>query len=163
MHLRFHGRSCARAACLVLLAALAAGCGTQPAKVSATLPDAFSPPVRHPDFSSALPPASIERRLRASRCGKGDGDVTGLAFAGLTTQPGAGGVYLDTGRAPDGTSWFLHRSSDDHDSTYCGVALVGAGTGTSISLTGVRFADREAAKAALESGDFFCTCRQLAK
>jgi len=159
MHSRFHGRNC-----LLLVAVLATGCGAPSTRSPPALPDVFSPPATHPAFVSAFPPASIERRLRGSHCGKLDANVTGLAFAGLNTQPEtSGGVYLDSGTAPDGTRWFLHRAADDHETTYCGVALVGTDTGTSISVTGVRFGDRDAAKAALESGDFFCTCRQLSR
>jgi hypothetical protein len=149
-------------ACLV--AGLATACATQPARERTALPYAFTDPARFPAFSSTAAPATIEARLRRSRCGKVDTNVSGLAFAGLNTQPETGGgVILDAGRTPDGKSWFLHEAADDHDVTYCGVALVGAGTGTNVSVTGVRAADMEAIRAAVESGDFFCTCKELAR
>lgn len=79
------------------------------------------------------------------------------------TRPAAiDGVYLDGGRMPDGTKWFLHRAVDDPQITYCGIALIGSGDATNVSVTGVRSTDMEAAKAAVEFGDFLCTCKQLA-
>jgi hypothetical protein len=162
---RIHGRTLARLAlpaCLV--AGLVAGCGTQPVARAAALPDDFSDPVHHPDFSSTTERASIEARLRRSRCGATSNDMTSLAFAGLNTRPETiGGVILDTGSTPDGTRWFLHRDVDDRELTYCGVALAGVGTGTNVAVTGVRHGDLAQVQAALESGDFFCTCRQLSK
>lgn len=161
----FPGRSCTRGALLAcLVAGLATACATQPAPDRTTLPFAFTDPARYPDFATTAGPSAIEMRLRSSRCGKVDTNVTGLAFAGLNTQPGTGGgVELATGRTPDGKRWFLHQAADDHDETFCGVALVGVGTGTNVSVTGVRQADMVAIKDAVESGDFFCKCKELSK
>jgi hypothetical protein len=145
-------------------AVLAAACASHPAGDRAALPEAFNDPARFPDFASTTGHAAIEARLRRSRCAKVESNVSGLAFAGLNTQPeAAGGVVLDTGRTPDGKSWFLHHAADDREETYCGVALVAVGTGTNVSVTGVRYSDTEAIKDAVESGDFFCTCKELAK
>ena len=160
-----HGRSHARAAWVAcLLAGLAAGCGTQPTKADTDLPDDFSDPVRAPDFSSTTDRSSIVARLRRSKCSATSNDMTGLAFAGMSTRPETvGGLVLDAGSTPEGTRWFIHRAAEDRDLTYCGVALAGVGTGTNVAVTGVHRGDMAAIQAAVESGDFFCTCKQLAK
>ena len=72
-------------------------------------------------------------------------------------------MFLDKGTAPDGTRWFLHRNMDDPELTYCGIALVETGAVTNVSVTGVRWTDLPEAKAAVESGDFLCECKRLAR
>ena len=103
----------------------------------------------------------IEERILGSICAISMVDVSGL---GLMTRPETrGGVYLDSGTTVDGTRWFLHRNMDDPDITYCGVALVGVGTETNVSVTGVSYRNLPEAKAAVESGDFLCKCKRLAQ
>ncbi len=80
------------------------------------------------------------------------------------TQPAtSGGVYLDKGSTPDGTKWFLHRALDNPETTYCGVALIGSGAKTNVSVTGIRSRDMGAARTAVQFGDFLCECKRLSK
>lgn len=159
-----HGRSHVRGAFLAcLVAGLATACATQPPRDRTLLPEAFTDPARFPDFTSTAARSSLESRIRRSKCANANSDAPS-AFGGLSTRPEmSSGVVLDTGHTPDGTKWFIHRAADDREMTYCGVAMVGVGTGTNVSVTSVRLRDIETIKAALESGDFFCKCEQLAK
>ena len=125
------------------------------------LPEYFSLPDTSPWFTVSTAPTVIEKRILASKCASTSADVSGL---GLMTRPETrGGVFLDKGTAPDGTRWFLHRNMDDPDITYCGIALVGVGTETNVSVTGVGYRNLPEAKAAVESGDFLCKCKRLAQ
>jgi hypothetical protein len=125
------------------------------------LSESFASPATSPWFTVSAAPAIIEKRILNSKCASTSADVSGL---GLMTRPETrGGVYLDSGTAPDGSRWFLHWNMDDPGVTYCGIALVGVGTGMNVSLTGVRWTDLPEAKAAVESGDFLCRCQRLAQ
>lgn len=138
-------------------------CSSQARTTRSVLPDVFTPPASTPDFSLPVNSSAIERLILNSRCGSISEDLSQLSIAsGLITRPATtGGVYLDKGRMPDGTKWFLHRAHDDPETTYCGIALIGLGKETNVSVTGVRFKDMDAAKAAVEFGDFLCRCKQL--
>lgn len=125
------------------------------------LPEFFSPPATSPWFTVSAARTVIEKRILDSKCASTSADVSGL---GLMTRPETrGGVYLDSGTAPDGTRWFLHRNMDDPEVTYCGIALAGVGTGTNVSVTGVGYRNLPEVKAAVESGDFLCKCKRLAQ
>lgn len=148
--------------CAIL--AFAAACSSHiGTKRTAGLPDVFASPGEAPDFSLPSKPASIEKRILSSECGDTSPDISGLG-SGLMTRPArSDGLYLDKGRADDGTKWFLVRAKDDPDITYCGIAIAGGDEGTNVSVTNVRRTDMDLAKAAIESGDFLCRCKQLAK
>lgn len=129
------------------------------------LPGVFAPPASAPDFSIPVEPSIIERRILATQCDGISEEMSLLAMdSGLMTRPPtSAGVYIDKGNTPDGTKWFLHRAADDPETTYCGIAFIGSGQGTNISVTGLRSRDMEAARIAIESGDFLCRCKQLSE
>jgi hypothetical protein len=146
---------------LLACAVFGAACSSIADSRPDVLPEYFSPPATSPWFTVSAARTAIEKRILASECASTSVDVSGL---GLMTRPETrGGVYLDSGTTVDGTRWFLHRNMDDPDITYCGIALVGVGTKTNVSVTGVSYRNLPEAKAAVESGDFLCKCKRLAQ
>lgn len=152
---------------VLALATLAlASCSSHAGIGRTALPAAFAPPASRPDFSSLAKRSAIERRILESECADPETEMSRIANAmtGLSTRPETvGQAFLDQGISPDGTRWFLHRNRDDPDVTYCGVALLGAGEGTRVSVAGVRSLDLAEAGIAVVYGDFFCECRRLSK
>lgn len=148
--------------CLIIAcAAFAAACSSPAGSRPGLLPEFFSPPATSPWFTVSAAPAVIEKRIVGSKCASTSTDMSGLGL--MTRLETRGGVFLDSGTAPDGTRWFLHRNMDDPEITYCGIALAGVGTGTNVSVTGVRYGDLSEARAAVEFGDFLCECKRLAQ
>src|SRR5687767_5836182 len=98
---------------MCLVACLAAACTMQPPRDRTAIPEAFTDPVRFPDFSSTVKRASIEGRIRRSKCGLFNADRASIAITGIDSRPEtSGAIVLDTGSTPDGTSWYIHRSAD---------------------------------------------------
>lgn len=165
MHIGKFGKIAGNTSILILVISVAA-CSSHTKARRSALPDAFTPPATAPDFSIPVNSSVLAQRVLRSKC-KGSGAdmsrMSGLMAGSITRPETIGGVYLDRGRMADGTRWFLHRAADDPEITYCGVALIGSGEQTNVSVTGIRFGDMTAAKTALESGDFLCTCKQLSE
>lgn len=147
-------------AIVIFVAACGSYAGT---KSTALLPEVFTPPDGAPDFSLPQELHLIERRILSSKCGSASSNMSSLSLmSGLTTRPeSAGELYLDVGRTPNGTKWFLVRAQDDPETTYCGIALAGGEKETNVSVVNVRSRDMATIKASVESGDFLCACKQL--
>ena len=146
---------------ILACAVVGAACSSLAGSRAGLLPEFFSPPATSPWFTVSAAPTVIEKRILRSKCASTSADMSGLDL--MTRPETRGGVYLDSGTAPDGTRWFLHRNMDDPEITYCGIAMAGVGTGTNVSVTGVRYGDLSEARAAVEFGDFLCECKRLAQ
>ena len=151
-------------ALLCTIAAFSVACSTVgDTKVNAPLPPAFNPPQASPDFSLSQTPSAIRKRILASACASESSDLARLGVeAGMTTQPvSSDELYLETGGTPEGAEWFLVRSRNYPEKTYCGLAMSSDGQTTNVSVANVSSRNMHLVKAAIESGDFLCKCKSL--
>ncbi len=152
-----------RAIVFLTIATVGAGCSTNLALNKPTgLPEIFVPPEKLPDFVVAQAPASVAGRLRKTKCGGTGLETPTVSLAGSRPEA-SGGIYLDSGATPEGTRWFLVRAKDDPDRAYCGIALAGVEGGTNVSVLNVGRMHMGQIQEAVESGDFFCRCKGLAR
>ena len=149
---------------LCTIALLGVACSTLgDSNLTAPLPSAFDPPQTSPDFSLSQAPSSIRNGILHSKCASESSDVSRLGIeAGMTTRPASSDeLYLETGETPEGTEWFLVRSRNYPEKTYCGLAISTDGKSTNISVANVSSRNMDLVKSSIESGDFLCKCKSL--
>lgn len=129
------------------------------------LPRVFASPVEAPDFTTSVPVSRLRQRILESDCAYASADLSRLGMeSGMSTRgAGKGGLYLEHGKTTAQVEWFLVRGQDAPEQTYCGLALFESEGETRVTVANVRRSDMQVAKAAVESGDFLCTCKALSR
>ena len=153
-----------RTTLLCTIAAFGVACSTVGGnKLTGPLPSAFDPPQTSPDFSLRQTSSSIRKGILDSKCAGASSDVDRLSIeAGMMTQPASSDeLYLETGETPESAEWFLVRSRNYPERTYCGLAIFTDGQSTNISVANVSSRNMHLVKSAVESGDFLCKCKSL--
>lgn len=114
---------------------------------------------------SPLSPAAVAKRASKSSCGKEQDGTSQLGLhSGLSTRPPKDdGLAVEQGSLADGTRWGALRRRADATVLYCGFVAVPDGYGSKISVFGVRSHNEAAAVKAVQSGKFFCSCKQLSR
>lgn len=150
---------------VLFLLALAGCAHTSEPSAPLPMPSQFANPRYLIEFLSDLQSEVIQRRINQSHCGQASDDMSSLAlFAGTSTRPSTTtSLYIEAGEHLDGSKWYVMKAKDKPELPLCGVRLVAQGTGTEVSVYGLRRKNMEPIALAVDSGKLFCECAKLSK
>jgi hypothetical protein len=150
---------------LALLLAVSACAGTGEKPMAKKIPPEFQDTLHTIYFQSEKPFATLQNKLSKSQCGQESDESSTLAMmSGLSSRPStSASLFVDAGEQADGSKWYALKATSHPELALCGVSLKSEGQGTEVGVIGLRRKNTEAIAQAVESGTFFCHCRELSK